>query len=378
MINKRLLVKNLLAHNDENSFYDKKRKIDISNKEGKAKFLKHICALSNSNPKNNSFIVIGVDDGENAIIGVPFFDDSKLQNLINAYLDNPPIISYENIPFPNLPQDKVVGLVTIRAQDKLTALRRNIWKYWGGTVFFRDGSMSMPKTFKSDIVDVNSEIVAAIENHAKNSIGLTLDGVMDFVNHRHKDMESTYKVFKEQFVLCWAGNKKVVKGQTYYSRVDIELINEQVKLFYSTLDEVTITYDEDCFKIQEFVHLGVQEQFKYYPLEEVVIRFRESGTYTIDTTLIFEPPVIDKKILYHIFNNNNVIFYKLKRGINLNQGEWNDLYNLANTYLICYLNGFETAIQKLVDLKPYLKTLDGAVYGRYKEAMRILRKVRYE
>ena len=51
MINKRLLIKNLLAHNDENSFYDKKRKIDISFKEGKAKFLKHICALSNSNPK---------------------------------------------------------------------------------------------------------------------------------------------------------------------------------------------------------------------------------------------------------------------------------------------------------------------------------------
>ena len=378
MINKRLLVKNLLAHHDENSFYDKKRKIDISNKEGKAKFLKHICALSNSNPKNNSFIVIGVDDGENTIIGVPFFDDSKLQNLINAYLDNPPIISYENIPFPTLPQDKVVGLVTIRAQVKLTALRRNIWKYWGGTVFFRDGSVSMPKTFKSDIVDVNSETVAAIENHAKNSIGLTLDGVMDFVNHRHKDMESTYKVFKEQFVLCWAGNKKVVKGQAYYSRVDIELINEQVKLFYSALDEVTITYDEDCFKIQEFVHLGVQEQFKYYPLEDVVIRFRESGTYTIDTKLVFEPPVFDKKTLYHIFNNNNVIFYKLKRGIHLNQGEWNDLYNLANTYLICYLNGFDTAIQKLVDLKPYLKALDGAVYGRYKEAMRILRKVRYE
>ncbi len=35
MINKRLLIKNLLAHNDENSFYDKKRKIDINQKEGK-------------------------------------------------------------------------------------------------------------------------------------------------------------------------------------------------------------------------------------------------------------------------------------------------------------------------------------------------------
>jgi len=45
MINKRLLVKNLLAHNDENSFYDKKRFIAIGQKEGKAKFLKHVCAL---------------------------------------------------------------------------------------------------------------------------------------------------------------------------------------------------------------------------------------------------------------------------------------------------------------------------------------------
>ena len=378
MINKRLLIKNLLAHNDENSFYDKKRKVDISNKEGKAKFLKHICALSNSNPKNNSYIVIGVDDGENAILGVPFFDDSKLQNLINAYLENPPLISYENIPFPNLPSDKVIGLVTIRPQDKLTALKRNIWKYWGGTVFFRDGSMSMPKVFKSDIKDVNSEIVAAIENHARNSIELTLDGVMDFVNRRHKDLDSEYKVFKEQFVVCWAGKKKVVGDNTYFSRVDIELINEQVKLFYSALDEVSITYDTDSFRILEYVHLGVQEQFKYYPLEEVVIRFRESGTYTIDTQLIFEPPQVDRKTLYHLFNNNNVIFYKLKRGLELNQGEWKDLYNLSNTYLICYLNGFETAIQKLEELKPFLKNFSGGIYGRYKETLRILRKVRYQ
>ena len=83
MINKRLLIKNLLSHNDENSFYDKKQKLSLSNKEGKAKFLKHICALSNSNPENNSYIVIGVSDERNEIIGVDFFDDSKIQNLVN-------------------------------------------------------------------------------------------------------------------------------------------------------------------------------------------------------------------------------------------------------------------------------------------------------
>ena len=38
MINKRLLVKNLLSHNDENSFYDKKMKLSLSSKEGKGKF----------------------------------------------------------------------------------------------------------------------------------------------------------------------------------------------------------------------------------------------------------------------------------------------------------------------------------------------------
>ena len=174
MINKRLLIKNLLAHNDENSFYDKKLRLNIGEKEGKAKFLKHICALSNSNPKNNSFIVIGVQDSDNSIIGVDFFDDSKIQNLVNAYLSNPPIVSYENIPFPHLPQNKVVGLVTIGPTDqKLCSLRKNIWKYYGGAVFFRDGSISMPKVFDIVVKDVNSETVAAIESHSQNNVELT-------------------------------------------------------------------------------------------------------------------------------------------------------------------------------------------------------------
>ena len=378
MINKRLLIKTLLAHNDENSFYDKKRKITIGNKEGKAKFLKHICALSNSNPKNNSYIVVGVDDRDNAIVGVPFFDDSKIQNLINAYLTNPPMVSYENIPFPELPEEKVVGLVTIRAQEGLTALRKNIWKYWGGSVFFRDGSISMPKVFDIEVVDVNSTLVATIENHARNNIELTLDSVIDFVNNRHSDMESKYKVFKEQFVVCWAGHKKTIKGETYYSRVDIELINEQVKLFYSALDEVSIHYDDHTFTILEFVRLGMDEQYAYYPLEEQKLYFKNNGTYTIETQLVFEPPKYDKRRLYHIFNNNNVIFYKLKRGITLNAGEYKDLQHLPEMYLICYLNGFETAIQKLEEVKPLLKKFDPSIYKRYKENMRILRKVKYQ
>ena len=376
MINKRLLIKHLLAHNDENSFYDKKRKIDISHKEGKAKFLKHICALSNSNPKNNSYIVIGVDDEDNNIVGVDFFDDSKIQNLINAYLTNPPIVQYENIPFPHLPDDKVVGLVTIRSIEKITSLRKNIWKYYGGSVFFRDGSMSMPKVFDIEIKDVNSKIVEAIENNAQNNIEHTLNGVFDLLNKK-KDYNPQYKVFKEYFVVCWSGQKKMVRDEEFFSRVDIELVNEQVRLFFSVLDEVSISFDENHFKIIEYVNLGLQNNNKYFQLEETIIKFENNANYSIETKLLFEPPQFDKKTLHHIYNGNNAILEKFKKGLTLTKIEKLDLKNLPATYLICYLNLFHEAIDKLNEARPFLKEYSEDIYNSYKESIRILRKVKY-
>ncbi|WP_430411166.1 ATP-binding protein [Kordia sp.] len=377
MINKRLLIKNLLAHNDENSFYDKKRKLNIGEKEGKAKFLKHICALSNSNPKNNSFIVIGVEDEENQIVGVDFFDDSKIQNLVNAYLANPPIVQYENIYFPHLPKGKVVGLVTIRSNAKITSLRKNIWKYYGGSIFMRDGSISMPKTFDIEIKDVNSELVQTIEKSARNNIKLTLDSVINFITNEHKNLETHYQVFKEQFVVCWAGIKQKKKDKVFYSRVDIEMINEQVKLFYSALDQVEITYTDDEFTIIEYVPLGLQDTYKYYPLEKKTITFQPNGMYVIDSKLIFEAPQFDKKTLHHIYNSNNVILEKLSKKIPINQSEDHDLRNLPATYMICYLNGFHEAKEKLDSAKPYLKNYDKDIYELYKATIRILRKIKY-
>ncbi|MBU2907170.1 ATP-binding protein [Arenibacter algicola] len=377
MINKRLLVKSLLAHNDENSFYDKKRFIDIGQREGKAKFLKHVCALANSNPQNNSFIVIGVEDEDNEIVGVDFFDDSKIQNLVNAYLDNPPRITYENIPFPHLPMGKVVGLVTIKSNGKVCSLRKNIWKYYGGSVFFRDGSISMPKAYGIELTDVNADVVATIEKHAKNNIELTLDGVIDFLNERHKDLTNNYKVFKEQFVVCWAGHQKKVKNETYYSRVDIELINEQVKLFFSEFDEITIAYDENSFTTIEYVQLGLSSEQKYYPLEKVVITFSDNGTYTIQSDLIFEPPLYDKKTLHHIYNANVAVLKKIEKEIPLTPNEERDLDLLSDTFLICYVNGFEEAKDIMENTKPVMKKYNLPVYQSIKESLRIIRKMKY-
>ncbi|WP_291118589.1 ATP-binding protein [Flavobacterium sp. UBA6135] len=379
MINKRLLIKNLLAHNDESSFYDKKRQLNLHTKEGKAKFLKHICALSNSNPTNNSYIVVGVEDQDNEITGNDFFDDSRIQNLVNAFLENPPKIQYENVPFPNLPKDKVVGLVTIKPNSKVSSFKKGIYTIPARTVFVRRGSNSIPTEEKIPFSKMNTETVIGIENNSRNSISYTLEGVLDFMNNRHKDMATKYHVFKELFVVCWAGNKKKVRNKTFYSRVDIELINEQVKLFYSAFDEVSIEYDDTTFSITEYVPLGLNDKTSYYPLEKQTLTFFDNGYYKIENEFLFEPPQYNRKMMFHIYNSNLSLLQKLQKGIALSENEKRDLLNLPSTLMICYLNGFEEAKQKLIDAKPLLKTIENPmVYVNFKETMRILRKVKYD
>lgn len=377
MINKRLLIKNLLAHNDENSFYDKKRQLNLHTREGKAKFLKHICALSNSNPSNNSYIVVGVEDESNQIVGDDFFDDSRIQNLVNAFLENPPKIQYENVPFPNLPKDKVIGLVTIKPNSKISSFKKGIHTIPINTIFIRRGSNTMPVEDKVEKNYPNTETVIGIENNSRNSIEYTLDGVIDFMNYRHKDMAPKYKVFKELFVICWAGIIKKSRNKTYLSRVDIELINEQIKLFYSAQDVVEITYNEDSFTIIEYVPLGLNDKTSYYPLEEQTIYFQDNGYYKIDRKMLFEPPEYNKKMLYHIYNSNIALLYKLEKNIKLSERERKDLDHLPSTFMICYLNGFEDAKQKLIDAKGLLKPFT-QIYLSFKEALRILRKMKYD
>jgi hypothetical protein len=127
----------------------------------------------------------------------------------------------------------------------------------------------------------------------------------------------------------------------------------------------------------EYVRLGLQKSYKYYKLEEKIIHFDNNSNYAIESNLIFEPPQFDKKVLYHIYNTNNTLLEKLEKGITIANHEIPDLKNLAASYLICYLNGFEDALPKLDYAKPHIKKYDENLYGSYKETMRILRKVKY-
>ena len=375
MINKRLLVKNLLAHNNENSFYDKKRQLNLHTKEGKGKFLKHICALSNSNPFNNSYIVVGVEDDDNEIVGDDFFDDSRIQNLVNAYLENPPKITYDNISFPNLPKERVVGLVTIKPKNKISFFKKNIYTILINSTFIRIGSNTMPTEEKIAVSKSNVATVISIENNSRNSIALTLESVLDFITVRHKDLDNQYQVFKENFVVCWAGKKQVVRNETYYSRVAIELMNEQIKLFYSNQDEVIIQYDEDRFTITEYVKLGLNDATSYYPLERLTFYFYDNGYYKMETEMLFEPPQYNKKLLFHIYNAVRNTLEKLEKNkVVLEE----DVLRIAPTLMICYLNGFTEAKQKLIEAKSVLKTYPNSMaFLNFKHSLRILRKMKY-
>jgi hypothetical protein len=379
MINKRLLIRNLLNHNDENTFFDKKRKIDLDCKEGKAKFLKHICALSNSNPYNNAFIVVGVDDDTNSLLGVDFFDDSRIQDLINSCLVNPPKIGYENISFSSLQGHKVIALVTIYPLSGLTFLKKNFWKYNKGMVFYRKGSTSTVASTKIIPNKHNKGLVNRLENSSSNTLELTLQGVCDFMAVHPQNRSPRFQVFKDSFVLCWAGEKLIDSGVVYYRRVDIQLVKEQVRLFYSTLDRVQIQFGKDAFVVTEYVSLGIDNVRSYYPLEKTVFHFKDNGKHVILREFLFECPDFDTRHLHHVFNTNTAVLKKLEAGFDLENSELEVLKGFPNTYLICSLQGIEKAEENLKSARKYLKNLDDKFpYIKYKEAMRLLRKVKYK
>jgi hypothetical protein len=236
----------------------------------------------------------------------------------------------------------------------------------------------MPTPLNFKLQNTNKEIVTSIENNARNNIKLTLDGVFDFMNNHKAQYNPKYKVFNEQFVICWAGEKKILNGKEFYSRVDIELINEQVKLFFSALDDVQIRYNNNSFIVTEYIVLGLEKKEKYYPLEKTIINFKRNGKHDIVKEFLFIPPKFDDEIIQHIFNNCNAIVKKIEENISLSVIEHEDILRLPTNCLICFLHGFTEISEQLKKAKNYIKNLENkTTYIKYKEALRIIRKVTY-
>ncbi|MFL0139535.1 DUF5929 domain-containing protein, partial [Tenacibaculum maritimum] len=72
------------------------------------------------------------------------------------------------------------------------------------------------------------------------------------------------------------------------------------------------------------------------------------------------------------------IIDKIEKKEILSEREAQDVLKMPTTYLICFLNGFLKSLEQLKKARRYIKSLeDKTTYVKYKEAMRILRKVTY-
>ena len=178
--------------------------------------------------------------------------------------------------------------------------------------------------------------------------------------------------------MCWAGEKKIINGEEFFSRVDIELINEQVKLFFSALDDVQISYNNHSFIITEYIYLGLEKQEQLYPLEKTIINFKDNGKHHIVKEFLFVPPKLDLDVILRIYEKCKSIIKKIEGDILLSEIEHEGILRLPTNCLICFLHGFLDAAILLKQAKIHIRSLeDKTTYIKYKEAMRVIRKVKY-
>lgn len=363
MINKRLLIKNIISHNDECSFYDKKESIDLTSNSGKEKFLKHVAALSNSNPENDSFLLVGISDS-NEIKGENMIDDADIQNIISSSLSNPPRVKYENIAFPNLSKDKAIGLLTISESKTTTFFSRTIDKIAKGTIYHRVGSKSVP-TENIQTYPENKEIVKSTYKYSSVSIKELIDGVFEFINSTDKEYNPQYYVFKEQFVICFSGYGLYPN----FSEVDVRIINEEVRLFFSAIKDVQIEISDNEFKILQFQSLGFDDKINDYPHEITTISFYENGTYYVQKNFVFEPPIFEATEIQELYNRSKALERKILAKEKLTQSESEFWEGIANYFFICYFNGIEAAKIDFYNSRNYI---DGAAGLWHTECKTIL------
>src|SRR5690606_1556393 len=148
----------------------------------------------------------------------------------------------------------------------------------------------------------NKDVVESILKASVTNLKYTIDSVLDFMTNKHPDMKPKYQIFKEYFTVCWAGVEKVKKNATYLSRVDIELINEQVKIFYSASDEVSISYIESVAEINDYVIVGVRKNNLDLPFGVQKIILIDAMISRLTSEIILNAPDVDNRRPLPLYN----------------------------------------------------------------------------
>lgn len=367
MIDKRKLIREILRYNpSENSFYDLKVDINLADFKEKTKFLKHISALSNSNPENQSFLIFGVENETRKIVGLNWLDDATFQNIIRSNLNNPPSILYDNVIFPDLPHDRFVGLLTIYPPKEPVSFKTKMLKFSKGAKFFRCGSQTLLEDELPSVkLPNNKELVEKIQKLSKISLSAIIREVLKFYKETSPSYCPSHVVFNDQYVICysyWPENNFDEKDLV--SEVTITLPSENVLLFISAVDYVKIRVTDNSFIVTQMAHLYFNKKPNLLPFEETAFLFETNSDYKIEKRLVFRVPKIRKKDANSIIKRYKGFFSNYK---NLSEI---DRIGPAETFcdelLICALNGYPEARDLFLN---YLNgEADGCVAEAYTKA----------
>lgn len=372
MLDKRKLIRLLLRYNyAETSFFDLKRELNVGSRPAKAKLAKHISAFSNANPRNKAFIVYGVTDKDRELEGVYFTDDADIQNIVGSYLKRCPKVRYENVTFPDLPDENFIGLLTIFPSQERCSFARDVAGYHEGDSYVREGSKSVPLQESSITSTEERDEVGEILSQAQVRLEDTIDSVIEFYRSSNESYNPNHFVFKDQYVVCFKGWDH---SDELWSECYFELVNENVELFFSAVKYISIDISDESLIITEYVPLTVNHSQDYYPLENTSIQFFEDGEYNVSKQFIFDPPNLSMKTCRDLLEEYKTFVSKLRSDEStLDPKE--ELYKaevFADELLMCILNGLEEA-------RPYFEDYlyekrDGSAAEAHMFAQRVLEK----
>ena len=373
MKDKRKLIRELLRYNpSENSFFDLKENIDLKDKKTKEKFVKHVCGLSNSNQENDSFLIFGVENITRKIVGSPWRDDSIFQDLLASYISDCPLITYDNVIFPDLPHDKFIGLLTIHANNKSSCIKIPISSFPVGTRFYRFGSQTLEeKALPNSCIPKNIKTIEEIYRLSKVSLNQQINEILEFYKNSSPEYFPSHVVFNDQYVICYRGWPNAhPDAPDLFSEVTINLISENVSLFISAVDYVRISSSVDTFEVTEMAHLYYLKQNHFIPRRETVFRFYSNSDYKVEKRFIFVPPKIRAKDSEAIVSRYEAFladYHKLSQTDKIGPAE-----TFCDELLISCFNGNKKAENYFLN---YLNgEADGCVAEAYHKALEIYEK----
>lgn len=374
MINRRKLIQLIISEiHSEKTYFDYKREIDLKSEAGKAKLVKSIAALANSNPLNNSYLIVGIDDETHDVISAKYIDDQNLQQLVRNYLDPQIQISYENVPFPHSLGKSFLGLITISPSASRFEIKKDIWKLKKGEIYARSGSEIIKFDQKSSSeLKANDELIS-LEKRASVKLKYVIDELVKFYQDSSKAYHPQHIIYNDQHVICYSGYKEGLM----LSEVWLHHIGEGISLFWTALEYVIIDANPHSFIVTEYKRLFWQGKDFYSPYKRTEISFLDDGKYKIKKENIFSATVVSQEeinLLIHDYKNSLIEISKTNDGDNLDTRSLGRLEIYPYELLIAILNG---STEAKVLFENYLDgQVDGVVAESYRDAKNILNEIK--